>query len=257
MRTHRTIMPRTTIILALCLTGLASTATAQERAGSRLVTRLQSAARQANIPSYVRTCANGAKRCYLNPNGSQQLRAVERTLDNRANTLEITHIGSPQANHTLGIFNRQFVHVQFIQGTSNWRLRNWGGGQLRPSSSKLYSAVIQLTDAEANKVKQQLQRGFETQGPEMRAGRRWENGNLRGAYNRSFNCVSFFTEMPVGANGEPLWRVIGLPSSYNGNPRGLMRALETQANDRVAGICVYGPQVQGFPNNPNQDKFTF
>ena len=248
-----------TACATLCLLGLTAHAAARTSVGApaQLRGRLKTAATQAGVPNYVRTCANQVQRTYLNPSGARQLQAVEGVLSNRANTLEICHMGSSRANHTLGIFNRQFVHVQFLNGTNNWRLRSWGGGTLRPSSSKFYSAVIQLTDTEATNLRQQLKRGFDRQGSPGQAGPRWENGNLGRAYNRSLNCVSFFSEMPIGANGEPLWRVVGLQSSYSGNPRGLLTALEQQANERVAAICVYGPQLQGFAQNPNQNKLTF
>jgi len=242
----------TSAALALLLLGIGGIAAAQQL---DVTARLKAAARQAGVPHYVRACPSGAQRLYLNPSGLSQLRAVENVLNNRANTLELCHIGSPGANHTMAIFNRQFVHVQYINGTNNWRLRSWGGGNLRPSSTKLHSGVIQLTSSEANRLQQLLQQGFNAQGPEHTAGARWENGNLNNTYGRSFNCVSYFTEMPVGDRGEPLWRLIGLPHSYNGNPHGLMQALETQGNDRVVGICVYGPPQPGFGANPNQNQF--
>jgi len=246
--------PRTTsTALALLLLGLGSIADAQQ--ADNLTGRLTAAARQAGVPHYVRACPNGVQRLYLNPSGSSQLRAVENVLGNRANTLELCHIGTANANHTMGIFNRQFVHTQFLNDTGNWRLRYWGGGSLRPSDTKLHSGVIQLTASEANRMQQLLQQGFNAQGPEHTAGARWENGNLNNTYGRSFNCVSFFTEMPVGDHGEPLWRLLGLPHSFSGNPRGLQQALETHGNERVQGICVYGPQQPGFGNNPNQNQF--
>lgn len=245
-----------TTALALLLLGLGRIAAAQHLDGS-LAARLQSAAQQSGIPHYTRTLPNGARRLCLNPSGTSQLRAVEGVLGPRANTLEICHIGSPGANHTLAIFNRQMVHVQYANGSGNWRLRSWGGGSLRPSSSKLYSGVIQLSPSEAGRLQQLLQQGFAAQGPEHAAGARWERGNLGNAYGRSFNCVSFLTEMPLGDRGEPLWRLLGLPHSYSGSPHGLMQALESQANERVVGICVYGPPQPGFGANPAQNQFGF
>lgn len=244
-----------TLALAL-LVGPGQIAAAQRPDGS-LAARLQDAARRSGIPHYTRTLPNGGRRLCLNPSGSSQLRAVEGALGPRSNALEICHIGSRGANHNMAIFNRQMLHVQFLNGTGNWRLRSWGGGALRPSSSKLYSSVIQLSPSEAGRLQQLLQRGFAAQGPAHAAGQRWERGNLGNTYGRSFNCVSFFTEMPLGDRGEPLWRLLGLPHSYSGNPRGLMQALETRANDRVVGICVYGPTLPGFGGKPAQDQFGF
>jgi len=230
---------------------------AQERPLGAVAAALEQAARQNGTASYIRACPGGVRRIYLNPSGWQQLRGVEGVLSSRANTLEICHIGTADANHTLGMFNRQAIHVQYRTGTSNWRLRRWGDGSLRPSGNKLYSGIIQLTPSEAQRMQEQLDRGFAAQGDELSAGPSWERGNLGQAYGRSFNCVSFFSEMPLGDHGEPLWQILGLPHSYSGNPRALMNALETQANDRVVGICVYGPALPDFATDPNGNKLGF
>jgi len=248
------LTPSILVIAALQLSCAA--ALAADRTPEQLRQQLTTASGNTRMACYQRTLANGARRVYFDPCSAQHLRVVEGVLHARGNTLEICHIGAPNANHTLGLYNRQLLHVQYRQGTSNWRLRSWGNA-LRPSARKLYSAVIQLSASEAQRLTDQLQQGIQAQGPENQAGANWERGNLRNASNRSFNCVSYWSEMPVGDHGEPLWRLLGLRSSYNGNPKGLQRALETEANDKVAGICAYGPQVQGFGQDVGRDLFTF
>ncbi|MBW2736160.1 MAG: hypothetical protein JRH20_27560 [Deltaproteobacteria bacterium] len=240
------------VALLLSVTSLASA----ERTPAQLRTQLTKGAKKARMKSYVRKMPNGAKRVYFDPSNSQELRAVEMVLHQKGNTLEILHSGAPNANHTLGLYNRNLLHAQSWTGSGNWRLRAWGQ-RLRPSSQKLYSAVIQLTDGEAQRLTERLQQGAKAQGAEPQAGANWERGNLRMATNRSINCVSYWSEMPIGEGGAPLWKVLGLHSSYTGNPRGLLRALETEGNEKVAGICAYGPKVAGFGADVNRNLFSF
>ena len=63
--------------------------------------------------------------------------------------------------------------------------------------------------------------------------------------------------MPVGDGGEPLWRLLGLRASYSGQPKALQTALETEANERVIGITVYGPTLPTFGADQAQNVTRF
>lgn len=253
----------TTISLALVLSLLSLRSTA-DQTPAQAREQLLAQARGASIPCYERTLPNGVRRLYLSPRGRQQLAAMERALPQGCNVLEVCHLGSPTANHSMFIFDRSMIHFQYLNGTNNWRLRGWGGwdpqgrNPLRDGGSKLYSAAIQLTSAEAGNLRRLLEASWREQGPEGTAGATWENGHIKtGMGNRSFNCVSAISEARIGQNGETLAQICGLPHSYNGDPRGLQRALETQANERVFGICSYGPADPSFGQNPNQNQVNF
>lgn len=211
------------------------------------------------IRSYERHLPNGITRMYTNVSGREGIARMEAILDPKSNVLEILHFDAPNLNHTLALFRRNLVHTQYAEGTGHWRLREWGD-RLRPSQHTMYSAQIQLTEAEANRLQERLNAAQAEQGPEHAAGPNWENGHIRvglGERCSGINCVSTWSEMPIGEHGEPLWRVLGLRASYTANPRGLQRALEREGNERVIGITVYGPQVQNFGQNPDRDVVNF
>jgi hypothetical protein len=217
--------------------------------------RMDAAAQETGMRTYTRTRSNGLKRRYYNISGPRQVEATERALDRGSNVLEILHMGTPQAMHTLAIFDRRLLHTQFSQ-TGKWRLRGWGD-RLRPSNGKLYSAMIQLSDSEAGRLRTLLDAAEAEQGPERLAGHNWENGHLRFSLgNRQINCASTWCGMPVGDAGEPLWRVIGLSGNHSA-ARSFQKALEREGNDRVFGIAVYGPELRDFGSRPDQDVTQF
>jgi hypothetical protein len=213
---------------------------------------LTNAAAVSHIPSYERTMPNGTKRVYVNPQG-QHLRTIEQTIPAGSDVIEILHMGSPGANHTLAIFDRELLHSQFSQA-GHWRLRTWGD-KLRPSSTKLFSAMIALKPTEAKNLRERLKAAFAEEGPEASAGPNWENGHLGNALGvRGINCVATWCDIPIGEKGETLTQLVGLNHSYSGNPQGFQHALEREANDRVFGISVYGPPVADFTASQNEDK---
>ena len=208
---------------------------------------IKDAADHAGIPAYERTLPTGETRVELNPHTYQQVAALSTELSRGSNVLEIMqHQG---VVHTKAVFDRELVHTQYQTGTSNWRLRRWGGS-LQLTDHTLYSALIQLTPGEAEKLRGLLVAAWQEEGPEATAGDKWEKGHLTAALGRrNLNCVSTWTEMPIGEHGEPLWKLLGLPMSYSGNPGGLQQALETQGNSKVLGTAIYGPKVEGFGAN--------
>ena len=248
-----------TLLLTLVLArAVLATKPAAAEGGASGRARVEAATRANGIPAFARRLPNGASRTIMNISGHTHLAAMEQALGKGSNVLEILSSGAPGAFHTMAIFDRQLVHTQYAQGTSNWRLRSWGNA-LRPSSSKLYSAMIQLTPEEGTRLRSFLEAGWKEQGPEHLAGNQWERGNLKGGLGgiRCINCVSSWTEMPVGEGSQPLWRVVGLPSSFSGNPQGLQRALETNTNDRVFGVAVYGPTLPAFGAKPDEPVTNF
>lgn len=215
---------------------------------------LQTYGQRNDVRAYTRQCPNGANRVYLNVSGAQDLRAMEQLLHNRSNVLEVCHIGNGGGTHSLFIFDRQLIHFQYLQGTNNWRLRNWGYG-LRPSANKLYSAMIQLTPSEGQKLRTMLSNAAREQGNDE--GRWAQDGHIQNAMGqRGFNCTSVISGVPIGDRGESLSQLVGLGGA-SGDPRGFQRSLESNANERVFGICIYGPDMPDFGRNQNQDVFTF
>jgi hypothetical protein len=248
---RRRLLTAVSFALAFGLAAAASAATPAERRAATLGT-----AQAAQIPSFVKKARSGAERVVINPSGWGHLQAVERLLPQGSNVLEIMHIGASDAYHTMALFDRQLVHTQYI--SSNWRLRDWGD-RLRPSGRPLYSALVHLTDSEAERLRGFIAAAWKEQGPEHAAGDNWERGHIRVSLGgpRYLNCVSTWSEMPVGDHGEPLWKLMGLPGSFSGNPPGLQRALEHDANERVFGLSLYGPAVPNFGADPQAPIFTF
>ena len=249
----RRVASRTTGAL-LALLAFASSARADKTPADWRNT-MATTAKNNSIPSYERTLPNGTKRVYLNPQ-QQHLRAIEQTLSKGSDVLEIMHIGTPEAFHTLALFDRELLHSQYSQA-GNWRLRTWGN-RLRPSSGKLWSAMIALNPREAANLRQRIAAAKIEEGPEESAGPNWANGHLKmGAGSalgvNGINCVATWCDMPIGEKGESLSQLVGL-RSFSAAPRAFQEALERDANERVFGVAAYGPAVPGFTDNQNQDK---
>ncbi|MEO6951353.1 MAG: hypothetical protein ABI321_06030 [Polyangia bacterium] len=216
-------------------------------------THMLDTAKRENIPSYQRKLANGTQRVYLNPQ-AQHLGAMEQALPKGSDVVEIMHIGTPDAYHTMAIFDRQLLHSQYSPA-GNWRLRQWSD-RLRPGGRKLWSAMIQLSPQEAANMRQHIAAAFAEEGPEHAAGPNWANGHLKqgGALGvNGINCVATWCDMPIGDHGERLHQLVGLPS-YSGSPRAFQLALEQTANERVFGIANYGPPDPTFLEHQDQDK---
>jgi len=253
MRTLSPSLRRTSALFALL--AFASVARAADKAPADWRNTMTTTAKNNAIPSYERTLPNGTKRVYLNPQ-QQHLNAVEQTLPKGSDVIEIMHIGTAEAFHTMAIFDRELLHSQFSQA-GNWRLRSWGD-RLRPSGTKLWSAMISLNPREAANLRQRIAAAKVEEGPEQLAGPNWANGHLKmGAGSalgvNGINCVATWCDMPIGEKGESLHQLVGL-RSYSGSPRAFQEALERDANERVFGIAAYGPAVPGFTENQNQDK---
>lgn len=230
----------------------AASATAQGPYADHLAAKksIKEAAERVGTPVYERQLPDGQTRVVLNPHDWQQLSAVTTELGRGSNILEIMqHKG---VNHTKAVFDRELLHTQMLQGTGNWRLRRWGNS-VQLTDHTLYSALIQLTPSEAQRLRGLLLSGNAEQGPESAAGDKWEKGHLTQGLGgrRGLNCVSTWTEMPVGDHGEQLWQLLGLPHSFSGSPGGLQSALETQGNQKVLGTVIYGPAVPDFGQNPS------
>jgi hypothetical protein len=115
----------------------------------------------------------------------------------------------------------------------------------------MFGALIQLSPTEAANLRARIAGIFAEEGPEAAAGPQWENGKIRNSVGvPHFNCASAWCEMPIGENGESIARIIGIPAS--GEPFSLQRSLETNSNERVFGVGVYGPEQQQFGAIPNQ-----
>jgi hypothetical protein len=218
-------------------------------------------AQQNHVAHYTRRCGNEVERVYLNPSGMSELAALSRFAGPNSNVLQICHIdpsdvGQPGLMHSLAMYDGKFPHFQYRSGSNNWRLRSWGGG-LRPSHNRLYSAFVQLTPSEGARLREMLTNAEREQGPEQTAGANWENGHVRGALgNRGFNCTSVWSGMPVGDRGESLAQLCGLGGA-SGSPHGFQQELETRANERVIAIGVYGPDLRGFADSPQNKNHTF
>lgn len=238
----------------VALLGLAIAAQAHaESSPAQARGRMMETAKRVAIPHYERKLANGTQRVYLNPQG-HHIPAMEQALPKGSDVIEIVHIGTPEAFHTMAIFDRELLHSQFSDA-GNWRLRTWGD-RLRPGNHKLWSAMIQLSPKEAQNMRQRIAAAKVEEGPEYLAGEDWVNGHLKlgGALGMNgINCVATWCDMPIGEQGERLHQLVGL-RSYSGSPRGFQQALETDANERVFGITAYGPADPAFVQNQNQDK---
>jgi hypothetical protein len=203
---------------------------------------LSDAAKKASVPTYVG--ANG--RVYVNPHDASHLEAIEKATGPGSGVLQILQVQGVQ--HTLAAFEGSLVHLQFQNGSSNWRLRPWGD-RLRPSTRFLSSAMIQLTPTEAANMRLRLASIVAEQGPEATAGPRWDAGHIKLSLGvPSFNCASGWCSMPIGEHGESVANIAGIP--VMGEPFSLQRTLEASGSDRVFGIAVYGPKVPDFGKNP-------
>jgi hypothetical protein len=207
---------------------------------------LKAAAQKSGMPSFEGT--NG--KLYVNASGSQHLSAMEEVSPKGSGVLQIVKVSGMQ--HTLVIFEDQLVHLQYRMGTANWRLRSWGD-RLRPSDKPTYSALIQLTPQEAENLRTRLAAVRAEEGPEETAGPQWERGHIKLSLGvNAFNCASGWCGVPIGAHGESLSQIVGVP--VNGDPNSLERMLEAAKSERVFGIAVYGPKIPDFGLHPEQPQ---
>lgn len=212
------------------------------------IARLQQAARGAGTNCYVRRLPNGQQRLYLNPSSSRSLRAIQQATGRGSNVLQICHIngadfGRPGHMHTLAMFDGVWPHFQTPDGFRSWRINDWG--PMRASNNRLYSAFIQLTESEGQRLRDLFATANREQG---------RAGTIPSAWARG-NCASIWTNLPVGDRGETLGQICNIGT--NGSPHGLQQALETRANDRVFAIGVYGPQLRDFGRNPEANVVQF
>ena len=194
---------------------------------------------------------NGNKRIIANVSTQDGLDRVSAAMGKNANVIQILHIGRKDIQHSMAMFDGELIHAQYANGTGNWRLRNWGD-KLRSSNTKMYSAFIALTPAEATALRANIAQGKKDQGPEETAGPGWANGKLKNTSMggcRSFNCTSIWSQMPLGEGGETLSQIAGMGMG-SGHPKMMQKELETSANARVIGVAVYGPRVEGFSADP-------
>jgi hypothetical protein len=223
----------------------AATASAHEGA-VRTRDRLARAAARLKMPHYLK-----GNKVVLNPNREVHLRALQRILKKGSNVLEIMHVGTSDAQHTLVRFDELFLHMQVLG--SHWRLRRLtdddfkdpdldGRDLLRTSTTPLYSAMIQLEPDEAARLRERLRLAVTEQGPESEAGQDWDRGHIKNAFNG--NCAGVWCGTPLGANGQTLAQISGVANG--GNPRGLQTELEQGGSDRVFGLAIYGPAIPGF-----------
>lgn len=219
---------------------------------------LQAVLKASNSKFFTRE-VGGSKRLIANVTGQEALNSVSKAMGKDSNVLQILHIGKSSISHTMAMFDGQLVHTQHVGGTQNWRLRNWGD-MLRNSNTKMYSAFISLSPAEAGKLRSTLAQAQKDQGPENQAGANWANGKLKNTSLggcRSFDCATTWTDMPLGKGGETLGEIVGFGSSYSRHPRTLQKKLETGGNDRIIGVAVYGPKIDNFAANPAKDVVEF
>ncbi len=201
----------------------------------------------------------GGKRLIANVSGQEALNSVSKAMGSGSNVLQILHIGKNSITHTMAMFDGKLVHTQHVGGTQNWRLRDWGD-MLRNSNTKMYSAFIALSPAEATKLRNTLAQAQKDQGPENQAGPKWANGKLKNTSLggcRSFDCASAWTDMPLGKKGESLGEIVGFGKNYSRHPRTLQKKLETAGNDRIIGVAVYGPRIENFAANPTREVVEF
>lgn len=274
----KTILRTTALAVAVGLFGLVGTAHAERAPGARLFGRpvpgaqaqraqgqaahgdaaalqpmrtpaqtkaaLAETAQKAQIPHFV----NASGKIVYNPHAAEHMHAVEKLSTPGSGVLQIMQMQGNQ--HTLGHFEGKYIHFQYRTGTSNWRLRTWAD-KLRPSSKRMFGAMIQLSPKEAENMRTRLAGIFAEQGPEEAAGRNWENGHITGSVGvRHFNCASAWCEMPIGEKGESVAQLIGIPSS--GEPFSLQRSLETGGNEKIVGIGLFGSKQERLGHNPNE-----
>ncbi len=215
--------------------------------------RLSSRLRAVHARQFMRTAPGRPERLYARIDNST-LSAAVAALGPDSEVLQISHSSKPDAFHTMAVFDGELLHTQYSPA-GHWRMRSWGGS-LRIPNPALLSALIQLSPTEAARLRTLLTAAAAEQGPEENAGENWANGHLKLSLgNRSLNCASTWTEMPLGDNGEPLYQLIGLSRSYSGSPRELQMALERDGNDRVFGIFAYGEGDPEFDRKREQDAF--
>ncbi len=210
------------------------------------------AALKASDSKFFTREVNGSTRLIANISGQSALNSISKAMGKNSDVIQILHIGQAGIQHTMAIFDGELVHTQYAGGTGNWRLRSWGD-MLRSSNTKMYSAFISLSGAEAATLRNNIAQGRKDQGPEHLAGPKWVNGKLKPTSMggcRSFNCTSVWSAMPLGEKGETLGHIAGIGNSYAGQPRQLQKAFETGGNARIIGVAVYGPKVEGFGANP-------
>ena len=148
---------------------------------SQMRARLAERARAAGIRTYERRLANGTRRTYTNPSGTDQLRAMEQMLPKGSNVLEIVHMGTRRVQHTMAIFDRQMVHTQYITGT----------GKLASTQLGTRSSAIQQQDVQRSDSTHRCRGGVTSHhacGGARRAGSRASGGSQMGE-RASSRCV--------------------------------------------------------------------
>lgn len=204
---------------------------------------LQEVAEHQGIPHFVN--ANG--KVVYNTHSWDHLDAIAPLGGRETGVLELLVLENNP--HTFGHFEGQYIHFQYVNGTSNWRLHKWADN-LRPSDRRMFGAKIQLTEKEAANMRLRIAGIFAEEGPAELAGERWEHGHIKDSVGvRGFNCASAWCQMPIGENGESVATIVGIPAT--GYPAGLQRALET-GNDRVFGIGLYGPKEENLGADPKR-----
>ena len=209
-------------------------------------------AKSLDIPHFSSITQEGTQRVFLNPSTLEQIQTIQAHLRNDATVLELCFTGrySPHARAILG---EHHTHVEKSDSrrSESWQLLNWG--PIRPTSGRVFTALIQLTAEESSKYNTELKKGFEIQ----EQGSPGTPGLLASVYQRYFDCASFFTALPIGDNSEPLWQLIGLDGAYRNDLRGLMEALVVNTNNRVIGICTYGQKQENFGCEDDLKRFLF
>jgi len=233
-------------VFALALVGLLAThAQAQQFNPQQHVGRMQAAIQQAGGTCFTRQLPNGKQRLCFNTGNQRALDAACQVAGRGANVIQICHLNLPGLMHTMGMFDGGSPHFQTPDNFRTWRLNSWGGPY--HSNRQIYSAFIQLTPSESSRLKQLFTEATQQQQANP-------NRTITAAWARG-NCASLWTNLPVGDHGETLGQLVGVGTQSH--PHYLQKALETQANERVFAVGVYGPAINGFGQNPNQPLFTF
>jgi hypothetical protein len=241
---------QTSRLLALLLVACSAlVAHAQHATPAAAGEALKQFATERQLPFHERVLPNGEKRVVVNVTKQDDLNKLSQLTGRGQNVLQIVHINKPGLMHTMAMFDGELIHLQTPTNFRTWQLNQWGYN-LRESSSQTYSAMIHLTPGEATNLRGRIK----TARAQMQT---TPDNTMTDAFGtRGMNCASGWCGLPLGEHNEPLWQLTGLRGD-NGHPWSFEQELERTSSNRVFGLAIFGPKIEGFEKKAGEQLFQF
>lgn len=206
----------------------------QPQPGARTPAQTRNALRATGIPH--ETTASG--KVLFKPQKQAHFEALSAVSATRSGILHLFQDGDRTKIH----FNGEGFHFVRKPGTNNWRLQPWTGKVVRNprlDNGRTAATFIQLSPAEAANLRARIAGALAEQGPEWSAGSAWQSGHVATSLGgRPEGSTAAWAEMKIGANGESLAELLGVPSSNHAGH--LQKWLETSKSDKIVGIGAFG-----------------